>query len=112
MKGKLITGKWIVGEALILALIIFGGMAVFSQGEASDQGKEVFAAQKCSLCHSVAGSGGETALDGVGARIKPDDIRKRIKAPKDVKPGSTMKAYPNLPEKDLDSLIAYLLTLK
>ena len=103
--------KWIAG-VVIGVLILFGGVAMFSQGAASDQGKEVFAAQKCSLCHSVSGSGGNTALDGVGAKLKPDDMRKRIKSPKDVKAGSEMKAYPNLPEKDMGNLIAYLMTLK
>jgi mono/diheme cytochrome c family protein len=103
--------KWITG-VVAGALMLFGGAAIFSQSAAADHGKEVFATQKCSLCHSIAGSGGGEALDGVGARLKPDDIRKRIKAPKDVKANSAMKAYPNLPEKDLNDLIAYLLTLK
>jgi len=29
-----------------------------------------------------------------------------------MKPDTTMKAYPNLPEKDLSDLTAFLLTLK
>jgi mono/diheme cytochrome c family protein len=103
--------KWITG-VVVGALILFSGAAIFSQGTAADQGKEVFSAQKCSLCHSIAGSGGGAALDGVGARIKPDDLKKRIKSPKDVKAGSEMKAYPNLTEKDIGNLVAYLQTLK
>ncbi|MCL2877957.1 MAG: cytochrome c [Acidobacteria bacterium] len=103
--------KWLTG-VVAGSLMLFSGTVIFSQGAAADQGKEVFAAQKCSLCHSIANSGGGEALDGVGARLKPDDMRKRIKAPRDVKAGSEMKAYPNLPEKDLSNLIAYLQTLK
>ena len=103
--------KWITG-VIIVAIILFGEIAIFSQDAVADQGKAVFAAQKCSLCHSIAGSGGGETLDGVGARLKSEDIKKRIRAPKDVKAGSEMKAYPNLPEKDINSLVAYLLTLK
>ena len=103
--------KWVTG-VMFGSLILFGGAVIFSQGAAADQGRAVFAAQKCSLCHSIAGNGGEEALDGVGTRLKPDDIRKRIRTPKDVKAGSEMKAYPNLPEKDLSNLIVYLQTLK
>ena len=103
--------KWITG-VIVGAAVLFSGSALFLQGAAADQGAEVFVAQKCSLCHSIAGAGGDKALDGVGARIKPDDMRKRIKAPKEAKAGSEMKAYPNLPEKDLGSLIVYLQSLK
>ena len=106
MKWKLIT------SVVVVSLILFVGAITFSQGSADDQGKAVYAAQKCSVCHSIAGSGGGEALDGVGARFKPDDMRKRIRAPKDVKSDSEMKAYRNLPEKDIGSLIAYLMTLK
>jgi mono/diheme cytochrome c family protein len=103
--------KWITG-AVVVSLAFFGGAMIFSQGAAADQGKAVFAAQKCSMCHSIAGAGGDKALDGVGARLKPDEIRKRLISPKGVKPDSAMKAYPNLPEKDIGNLIAYLQTLK
>jgi len=106
MKWKLITGV-VVGS-----LIISGGVVIFSQSADVDHGRQVYAVQKCSLCHSIAGSGGEVALDGVGARLKQDDFRKRIRTPKEVKANSEMKEYPNLPEKDLANLIAYLMTLK
>ncbi len=78
-----------------------------------DHGKEVYAMQKCALCHSISGAGGKRlALDGVGSKLKPEDIRKWIRTPKEMKADSTMKAYPNLPEKDLRDLVAYLMTLK
>ena len=111
LEGAFMKLKWITGVVVGL-MILLGGAATFSQSAAVGQGKEVYAVQKCSLCHSIAGSGGGVALDGVGARIKPDDIKKRIRAPKEVKADSEMKAYPNLPEKDINSLIAYLQTLK
>jgi len=102
--------KWIAG-VIIGTLILFGGITMFSQSADADQGRKVYDAQKCSICHSIANSGGGEALDGVGARLKPDEMRRRVRAPRDVKPGSEMKAYPNLPERDINSLIAYLQTL-
>ncbi len=76
-------------------------------------GKEVFAAQKCSMCHSIAGKGNpKNPLDGVGSKLKEPEITKWIKTPREMKADAKMKAYPNLPEKDLEDLAAYLLTLK
>jgi cytochrome c1 len=39
-------------------------------------------------------------------------MKKYIKDPKSVEPGAKMKAYPSIADKDLDDLVAYLLTLK
>jgi len=77
------------------------------------RGKEVYAAQKCSMCHMVEGKGNKNApLDGVGSKLKPEEIRKWVTAPKEMQPNSKMKAYPNLPPADLDALVAYLSSLK
>jgi mono/diheme cytochrome c family protein len=84
-----------------------------------EKGKQVYAAQKCQVCHSVAGVGNKKgALDTVGARLKEDEIRQWIvaapdmaaKAKADRKP--PMKAYTTLAKDDLDALVAYLTTLK
>jgi cytochrome c1 len=69
--------------------------------------------QKCALCHSISGVGGrKMALDGVGSKLKAEDIRKWIRTPKEMKADTTMKSYPNLPEKDLADLTAFLMTLR
>jgi cytochrome c1 len=95
-----------------MASIIFCAAFMF-QDDVSDRGKEVYAMQKCALCHSIAGIGGKKMpLDRVGSRLKPEDIRKWVKTPKAVKADSTMKSYPNLLEKDLSDLTAFLMTLK
>ena len=92
-------------------LVLF--CAAFCQDDASDRGREVYAVQKCALCHSINGIGGKKMpLDRVGSRLKPEDMRKWIRTPKAVKADSTMKSYPNLPEKDLSDLIAFLMTLR
>jgi mono/diheme cytochrome c family protein len=85
----------------------------FCQEDASDRGKEVYAVQKCALCHSIAGIGGKKMpLDRVGSKLKPEELRAWIRTPKTKKGDSAMKAYPNLPEKDLNNLIAFLMTLR
>jgi mono/diheme cytochrome c family protein len=98
----------------------FATTAVFAQNAALiDQGQKVFTAQKCSICHSVAGKGNQKgALDDVGARLSAEEIRQWIVAAPDMaakhkaerKP--LMKAYPNIAENDLDALVAYLQSLK
>jgi mono/diheme cytochrome c family protein len=82
-------------------------------------GAKVFAAQKCSICHSVAGVGNKKApLDGVGKTLTEDVIRLWITDPKaaETKTGKTakppMKSYKSLAAADLDALVAYLMSLK
>jgi mono/diheme cytochrome c family protein len=93
--------------------------AVAQDAATMEKGKQVYAAQKCQVCHSVAGVGNKRgALDDVGTRLKADDIRQWIvaapemtaKAKAERKP--VMKAYPNLPKDELDALVAYLASLK
>ena len=46
------------------------------------KGQEVYAAQKCSTCHSIAGKGGkQSPLDGVGKKLSADEIRSWITNP-------------------------------
>ena len=62
---------------------------------------------------SISGIGGKKmALDGIGTKLNPDTMKKWIKTPKNMKADTTMKPYPNLPEKDLNDLIEYLMTLR
>jgi cbb3-type cytochrome oxidase cytochrome c subunit len=95
------------------ALVLCCSGAAFCQEGASDRGREVYAVQKCALCHSVGGIGGKKMpLDRVGSKLKPEDMRKWVRTPKTMKAESIMKSYPNLPEKDLSDLIAFLMTLR
>lgn len=94
-------------------LVIVGIVLAASPQTAAERGREVFAEQKCALCHSIAGIGGKKLpLDGVGLRLKAEDMRKWIRTPKEMKSTTTMKPYPNLPEKDMTDLISFLLTLR
>lgn len=106
------TRKIMVGALLLI------GVASVASAQDKAKGEAVFAAQKCSLCHSVAGKGNpKGALDDVGSKLKADDIRAWIVDAKAMtaKTGATrkpdMKAY-SLPKEDVDNLVAYLQTLK
>ena len=83
------------------------------------RGQEVYVAQKCGICHSIAGKGNaKGVLDGVRAKLSADETRQWIvDAPEmTTKTKATrkppMKAYGNLPKEDVDALVAYLQSLK
>ena len=72
-------------------------------------GKQLFESYGCSSCHSVAGVGNtSSALDGVGSKRNAAELRKAVTSPAS---GSAMPPM-DIPAKDLDNLVAYLLTLK
>ena len=101
----------------VFAVVAVGAAPAFAQGDAT-KGAVVYGAQKCQTCHSVAGKGGKLALDGVGSKLNAADITEWITTPAAAakKHNSTakppMRAYPKLAKEDLDSLVAYMLSLK
>jgi mono/diheme cytochrome c family protein len=115
------TVRPVIVTALAVALHMAIPPAVGAQDAAKiKRGAEVFAAQKCSVCHAIAGKGGKSSpLDGVGAKLSADDIRKWIVSPDEMtaKTKSTKKPpmpakYASLPAADLDALVAYMASLK
>jgi mono/diheme cytochrome c family protein len=105
---------------LMLALcgLAFPRVAV-AQDSLVQKGQQVFADQKCSMCHAVAGKGNSKgALDSVGGKWKADEIRQWITSSKEMaakhqatrKP--VMKDFSGLPKGDVDALVGYLQTLK
>jgi len=102
----------VAGTALVMGLGLASARADEGSQPPAERGQQVYAAQKCTMCHSIAGKGNpKNPLDDVGSRMSADDLKKYITAPKSVKPDSKMKAYPTLPAEDLDALVAYLKTL-
>ena len=82
------------------------------------KGEKLFVDQKCTLCHSVGDKGNKKgALDGVGSKLKNDEIRewlvdaKGMTAKMKATRKPEMKAY-TLPKEDVEALAAYLTTLK
>jgi mono/diheme cytochrome c family protein len=100
-------------------VVALAGTAAAQDAAKIEKGKQVYAAQKCQVCHSIAGVGNKRgALDDVGARLKQDDIRQWIIAAPEMtaklkaerKP--PMKSYSSLAKEDLDALVAYIASLK
>ena len=108
----------------LLVLIVFAqsqsaSAATQAPAAGTDRGAAVYAAQKCSMCHSLEGKGqAKGPLDGVGSKLSADEIRQWIVNPAEMtaKTNATrkppMRAYPNLPKEDLDALVAYMLAQK
>jgi mono/diheme cytochrome c family protein len=109
-----------VCRALMIAAVLAVVPSAAARAQDAEKGKAVYAAQKCSMCHSIAGAGGKTSvLDGVGKKLSEADIRAWIVTPKEMekKHKSTKKPvmpdrYAKLPAADLDALVAYMVSLK
>ena len=108
-----------------IALTAFAtGLMFASEAAAQDaqvkKGAEVYAAQRCQTCHSIAGKGAKAVpLDGVGKKLTAADIKEWITHPTEMtaKTKSTKKPpmpakYGKLPKEDIDALVAYLQSLK
>jgi len=113
--------RWVNAGCTVLgalgAMVLTTGVA--AAGQDAKRGEAVYAEQKCSLCHSIAGKGNaKGSLDDVGAKLSEAEIREWITNPKEMTTKTKaerkppMKAYPNLPKADVDALVAYLQTLK
>ncbi len=76
-------------------------------------GKDVFTAQKCVLCHKIDGSGGVLGPDltAVGTRRNAAWLYQYLPKPQATKPENKMPPVA-VKGQDLDDLVAYLLSLK
>ena len=100
-----------------LAAVLVASVA-FAQSAAVERGKAVYAAQKCSVCHSIGGVGNKRgALDEVGSKLTADEIRQWIvdAAAMTAKTKATrkppMRSYTDLPQDDVDGLVVYMQSL-
>jgi mono/diheme cytochrome c family protein len=121
MVTRFTTRRILPATAFVLTVGLVAPFAAGAQDAALiKKGQQVYTAQKCQTCHSIAGKGKTTnPLDGVGAKLSADDIKQWIVDPKGMaaKAKSTKKPpmpakYTNLPAADLDALVAYMASLK
>ncbi len=107
-------------RATVMALTIGLGIpaATAAQDAKVTKGAEVYAAQKCALCHAIGDKGNKKGpLDGVGSKLSAADIRqwmtdaKAMTAKTNATRKPDMKSYA-LPNDDLDALVAYVVSLK
>lgn len=105
--------------AVSALMFIASAASVAAQDAKIEKGKQVFAANKCSMCHSIAGKGNPKGpLDDVGSKVSAAEMKQWLNDPKsmaakekkDRKP--PMRSFATMPADDQDALIAYLQTLK
>ena len=71
---------------ILMIVAVFAVMAArpaMAQGD-TEKGKAVYAAQRCSMCHAIAGAGGSTNARRVGKKLSAADIRAWIVTPKEM----------------------------
>jgi mono/diheme cytochrome c family protein len=104
-----------LGIGVVLGMSFAAGAAA---QDAKAKGEKLYVDQKCGMCHSIADKGNKKGpLDGVAGKYSADDLRQWIvdargmtaKTKATRKPD--MKSY-TLPKEDVDSLVAYMQTLK
>ena len=107
------------GLTLALGALFLAAHATTVTAQDAKQGEKVSVAQKCSMCHSIAGKGNAKGpLDDVGSRLSEEEIRQWLINPRamEQKVKATRKpvmpAYTKLSEEDLKSLVSYMASLK
>ena len=116
MRKTIVTRTWLFAFALISS----AGIATAQDAAQVKKGLEVYGAQKCSMCHAIAGKGNKAnPLDGVGKKLSADDIRSWIVSPieaaakaKSAKKPPMPAKYGKLPAADIDAMVAYMQSLK
>jgi mono/diheme cytochrome c family protein len=101
-----------------LTMCIGTTTAAAAQDAKVAKGAQVYADQKCAVCHSIGDKGNKKGpLDGVGSKLTAAEAHEWLadatgmaaKAKATRKP--PMKSY-TLPKEDADALVAYLMSLK
>lgn len=96
------------------ALLALAGCGGGGQDEAADPrqptGAQLVQNNGCLGCHALDGQGADdpgSDLSGIGARRSEAEIRKAL-----IEPPSPMPPYNSLSERSLDTLVAYLASLR
>lgn len=102
------------GPALALTIAAGGADAALLA-----RGREVVLANDCLRCHSIAGEGSpRNPLDGVGARLSETELLQLAVADAAVQDDlgrraiAAKRAYAELPQEELEAMVAYLASLK
>jgi len=120
MRRSVLLGSCVLTVVFAMAAPRSITYASAQNAELVKKGQEVYDAQKCSMCHGIAGKGSKmNPLDGVGAKLSAEDIRTWITDPatmtakaKSTKKPPMPKKWSTLPAAELDALVAYMQSLK
>lgn len=109
---QVVTGLAVVLVGGALAAAPRAAMPTASSGDPA-KGQKIYVAQKCSICHKIGPTGGKMGPDlaAVGTKRDAAWLTKYLVNPKAEEPKNKMPAV-KVKGRDLDDLIAYLLTLK
>lgn len=85
----------------------------------AERGRAVYAEQRCSACHSIAGEGNpRLPLDGVGTHLTADELKVWILGTGGAAESLSVatqrrkQRFRSVSETDMNALVAYLQTLK
>ena len=110
----------------IVPVLVAGAFAlwpIYDRQSEVDLGRAVYDARKCATCHMVAGKGNiRFPLDRVAAKLSADELRRWLTDTGDmeralpiqpaVRMSEWMKTNRKINDRDLDALVAYLVSLK
>ena len=100
------------------AVVIFGVGLGAQDAKKVAMGKDLYQKYACEKCHQIAGKGSKISpLDGVGTKLTAAEIAQWIKDPDAMTAKLTKKAAVKMkkvemPDPEVDALVAYLQTLK
>jgi mono/diheme cytochrome c family protein len=107
----------LIGAVVVASLAGLTGVASAAD-DAKAKGEAVFVAQKCGLCHSIAGKGNPKGpMEDAVAKLSPAEIRSWITDAKGMTAKTNSARKPamkefTLPKEDVDALVAYLSSIK
>jgi mono/diheme cytochrome c family protein len=105
---------------IAIAVMVCAGAAgaAAAQDAKVARGEQLYAEQKCGLCHSIADKGNKKGpLDGVGSKLSSDELRQWIVDAKGMTAKTSATRKPDmknyaLPKEDVDALVAHMASLK
>jgi mono/diheme cytochrome c family protein len=107
-------------RSIVFAVCAAVGLAATASAQDAKiaKGAQVYADQKCAMCHSIGDKGNKKGpLDDVASKYSLDELRAWIVDAKGMtaKTNAPRKPFMNnytLPKEDLDALVAYMASLK
>src|SRR6266851_751447 len=104
----------LLAAAIVLSPIAWSLGQIQVQGDDTQiaQGKALYAQNKCSICHSLNGKGGNVgpALDDAGKKWTPDKLVAFLQAPSSVNADSAMPPMHGTPEQ-IKAVAAYMMSM-
>lgn len=117
-KRKVLMSIAVAAVAGVIVLTFMGAFAPVVQAPSVTSppvlaGRMLFDKSGCSACHSIHGKGGTVGPDltRVGSKRDRDWLLRHFRDPQAVSPGSIMPKV-TLPEKELNELTDYMISLK